>query len=169
MMVSVAGVEQESGCWVDGHWGQYGASRVLRIADELLSLTLWDECRATMVENGEDVEGVATDELPGGSDESVWYSDNALELLNAATIGGYWEWVDGELFLTPIGECSACGSSCEWDGEEWSDEDDERECPAASGGPHIIVPIGTPAQCEACESAAVDGEACAVSPDGQHV
>lgn len=35
-VITVKGKALDPGCYVDGHWGQYGSSRVLRIADDLL-------------------------------------------------------------------------------------------------------------------------------------
>lgn len=117
-----------SGCYVDGHWGQYGASRVLRIADDLLGTDYikqadkvreCEQCGAQeMVSDREHLssvgcmgdrsrthswvkpEGMMTDEYPSGEFVSD-LADEAEAELNAATDGGCWGWEDGEFFLRP--------------------------------------------------------------------
>ena len=118
-------VDLRSGCVIDGHWGQYGASRLLRECDDVLGTHLWEEARSELEklrdgETAEDwersmaedcLESIGTDEL-GGCEIVLEFADEAEQLLNAATTGGFWEWSDGEFFLveTAEGECATCGS-----------------------------------------------------------
>lgn len=99
------------GCWIDGHRGQYGARRVVEIADDLLGTDFgadWPvdddgselgSCGAT----GSPWAGVMGDDT---AEDIVDRSDRAESALNAATSSGYWEWCDGEFFL--IARCAAC-------------------------------------------------------------
>lgn len=96
--VNVNGEDAEVGCWVDGHWGQYGPDR-LEIIAEVLGLTLTEDERPTtwrrIAEN-------ATDHTEQQRAWDSYYAEAELILyrLNQVTEGGYWSWIDGELFLS---------------------------------------------------------------------
>lgn len=149
-----------AGCYVDGHWGQYGASRVLRIADDITGSTLYEDTASAMdAQHAEDVankekypcpasaDGIATDELPGCEIVSE-AADEAETALTAGTTGGYWGWHDGGFFLTETHECIQCGEMVEGQEGEWfAGVDswfagvDSYECAAsADGGPHKVSP-----------------------------
>lgn len=94
----------DAGCWIDGHWGQYGPSRLIEIA----------------VENGMvlDADDQAALAAYGYGHTRVWLikdhpftadwilsqgglADSAEEWLNEhiAPEGHHFEWSDGEFFL----------------------------------------------------------------------
>lgn len=102
-MPTVNGHTVETGCYVDGHWGQYGPSRVLSIADDLLGTNY---CLAALAEGAET--GIMTDEL-SADDAVLDLADEAEAALNNATDDGHaWGWYDGEFFL--------------WTVEDWEEE-----------------------------------------------
>lgn len=73
----------DAGCWVDGHWGQFGSSRVIQIAHEF---------------GWQDYLVVHPD------DEFIHdYADKAEEWMNnnVAPDGHSFGWYDGEWFLWP--------------------------------------------------------------------
>lgn len=113
MTITVNGETVEPGCYIDGWWGQYGASRVLSIADDFgipspFGRGWYVEAETAALiaalEDGEPRDAVYGIRVPDDEltfCETVgWMADEAESALNAATIGGVWEWVDGELFLT---------------------------------------------------------------------
>lgn len=93
----------EVGCYIDGHYGQYGADRLAEIADDLLGT----DHAATMARyRAEGDEG----------DVDAWearreLTDEIVDALNSATSGGYWEWCDGEFYLSAT-YCDDLGSQC---------------------------------------------------------
>lgn len=100
-VVLTNGQEVETGCYVDGHWGQYGTARVVEIATDLG----WDSpsdlelASRHMASSGPSMEpDITPDEfesLDGASDDAEVY-------LNSITPAGYsWGWSGGELFLWP--------------------------------------------------------------------
>ena len=109
-MPEINGQTYGPGCYVDGHWGQYGASRVLRIADDILGTTYWDDAAAAMLADHDPADpyssplptdGCMPDELPGCEIVSE-IADDAETALNDATPAGYmWHWYEGEFFLSP--------------------------------------------------------------------
>lgn len=98
----------DAGCWIDGHHGQYGIDKLASIFDALVGTTTDGKTFPEVVaglraeeDNGSDRAGDILGDL--------W--DELTDGLNDHTIGGYWEWIDGELFLT--------------DNDDLDDEDDE--------------------------------------------
>ncbi len=110
----------ETGCYVDGHWGQYGASRVLGIADDILGTNYSAEAAAAMLadpDSPDPSDGCMTDELPGCEIVSE-IADKAESALNDATPDGYlWHWYDGEFYLSPN-----CGQWADLDADDCTDE-----------------------------------------------
>lgn len=110
-MPDIKGTTYDVGCYVDGHWGQYGASRVLRIADDILGTNYWDDTQTAMLAHITPDEDY-TDEQCGigghtgelvGCEHTSWAADEAETALNDATPAGWmWHWHDGEFFLSPI-------------------------------------------------------------------
>lgn len=111
------GTECETGCVIDGHWGNYGLSRMLEITDDLLGTTFHDEAtatfaltRPTIITRNEDgtyayEDGpLPTDPWDGFTFEFLdEIADDAESALNDATPGGFlWHWHDGEFFASPI-------------------------------------------------------------------
>lgn len=128
----------EAGCYIDGHNGQYGPDRLAEIADGLLGT----DHAATMARyRAEGDEG----------DVDAWearreLTDEIVDALNSATSGGYWEWCDGEFYLSAT--CEECGG---YIGEEFTPDGAETcECVAHAAYPHDP---GTLYDCDACESA----------------
>jgi hypothetical protein len=86
----------EAGCWIDGHNGQYGIDRLASIFDDLVGTEVdgqtfgqFVQQLRTEIDRGNDRAGDTLGEL----------YDELTDGLNDHTIGGYWEWIDGELFL----------------------------------------------------------------------
>ena len=99
----------DAGCWVDGHWGQYGAARVIEIArdfgwDDAEAIDLATRHLASM--GPSTAEGLGEDEF----ETYVSASDDAETWLNehAAPDGYSFGWHDGEFFL--------------WSEADWSEE-----------------------------------------------
>lgn len=115
MTLTVNGQAAEPGCYVDGHWGQYGSDH---FADQLEGFglvipKLADARRATAVMNWCDERSASYSSPLGnvGFMAAEWHSDSydwLLNLANEATEGGYWEWYDGECFLRSY-ICPECG------------------------------------------------------------
>lgn len=76
----------DAGCWIDGHWGQFGSSRLIEIA----------ECYGFTFEPPTD------SDCPGDIAEQIYeIADEAENWLNAhvAPEGFYFGWYEGEFFL----------------------------------------------------------------------
>lgn len=110
---TVNGVECDTGCWGEGHRGQYLPDRVAEIYEELgLELKPEDDPRYWRK--------VADAEVEAGIGEwagaDAWQShsetcDRLVDLLNEVTEGDYqWGFHDGEFFLWP---------NTTWQEEEW--------------------------------------------------
>jgi hypothetical protein len=104
-IVDVNGHAVEPGCWVDGHWGQYGPDRLAEIADGLgwLPQSLEDDPRGLRV--------IADALSDAGYDHNYWErhieaADGIETWLNdhTATDGYSWGWYDGEFYLWPNDE-----------------------------------------------------------------
>jgi hypothetical protein len=99
------------GCWIDGHWGQYGTARMIEIAEEngwvdtaaeppfatLDGIKLAHRHLASM---GPSTSEPLTDEE---FDQMFWSADDAEAWLNdhIAPDGYRFLWNDGEFFLWP--------------------------------------------------------------------
>ena len=117
----VVGIDVDEGCQIEGSWGQYGAARCAEIADSLLGTAFVDEIptdedgrRYGTCGQGGPWSALMGDEV---AEAVIDVGERALAALNEATIGGAWEWVDGELFLTATCEKCECvpedGEMCE--------------------------------------------------------
>lgn len=98
-IITINGHNLDTGCYIGGHWGQYGPGRLLVLADDILGTTFYDDTVAETA--GTDDEkcdsGLPFSELVG------WSADEAESALNDATPDGYvWHWFDGEFFLSPM-------------------------------------------------------------------
>ena len=116
----------ELGCWIDGHWGQYGPDRLIAIAiAEGWELEGDDAALAQMAYARLDCIG-SRDDAPLATLIAAWVathadmetaidpegeiisficelSEEALEYLNSICPDGYlFHWHDGEMFLSPI-------------------------------------------------------------------
>ena len=98
--MKVNGAEADRGCYIEGHWGQYGTDRLADVAEQFgLEIPGGADPRIwrTVADNLED-------EGPTGESDRAWEqwadcADQIEQLLNNATEGGYWTWEDGEFFL----------------------------------------------------------------------
>lgn len=101
-IVNVNGHQVETGCWVEGHWGQYGPDR---LAEQVESLGWRPD--ATNDPRAWRVAAEEADEK-GLREHSLWeYHIEAMNdiesWLNEHTPDGFvWYWHDGEFFLAPI-------------------------------------------------------------------
>lgn len=91
--------ELEPGCYIDGHWGQYGPARLLQMAGEMGwksdVLPLAEKKLHSMAMGG-------TEEITEDEDERIDYAvDFAEEWLNdhMAPEGLYWFWYECEFYL----------------------------------------------------------------------
>lgn len=99
-MPTVAGQVVETGCWIDGHWGQYANDRLAEIADSHFDWmpTSWQDDPRRIRKSAEDSE-----DQPKSTD--LWElhheaGDLILDWLNAKTDNDHtWVWHDGELYL----------------------------------------------------------------------
>lgn len=113
MTLTVNGQPAEPGCYVDGHWGQYGPDH---LADQLEGFGLViprgiDPRRYRRIR--EWVEERSAYPYWDGVLANVYLAcmedDRELEnFANDATEGGFWEWYDGECFLRSY-ICPECG------------------------------------------------------------
>lgn len=103
MIVTINGIDCESGCWVDGHWGQYGPDHLADKIDGLIDIEPLDDPRVLR-------EIAVTTDAMGYHDAAIaWWeirsdaTNKLTERLNDVTPDGWiWDWVDGEFFLMPI-------------------------------------------------------------------
>lgn len=154
------------GCYIDGHWGQYAPDRLADLC-ESLGFNFQDNDLRKFRDEAEE-------------DSRLWdeyhdATDQLTDLLNDSTVGGYWEWSDGELFLeaaccdcrTPIREedmtCYECHppawicTDCTmWhtNADDTFQSDDCRQ--RAQSGPHFTVSSNEDtfswSQCDSCGS-----------------
>lgn len=101
--VLVNGHAVEPGCWVDGHWGQYGPDHLADKIDGIIDLEPLDDPRV--------LRQIAeiTEDMGYRDAASAWQeirseaTDKMTERLNEVTPDGWtWDWVDGEFFLMPL-------------------------------------------------------------------
>jgi len=94
-------IECDIGCWIDGHWGQYGPIRQIEITDEMLGTDFMGELPKVPEEfKAENTHSTYPEINMDELEEILWVSDRAEEALNAATPNGFsWGWYDGEYFL----------------------------------------------------------------------
>ena len=114
MTLTVNGQAAEPGCYVEGHWGQYGPDH---FADQLEGFGLEipkgiDPRRYRRIADWID-ERTAYSPLDGPLANAylaaVDVGNGELEdLANEHTEGGFWEWYDGEVFLRSY-ICPECG------------------------------------------------------------
>lgn len=98
----------EVGCWVEGHWGQYGGDHLADKIDHMFNIEPLDDPR--VLRQIAD----ATDEMGYTEAASGWWEirsdaiDTLEARLNDATPDGYsWGWHDGEFYL--------------WSNESWEE------------------------------------------------
>ena len=101
----------DAGCWIDGHWGQYGIARLVEIAEgmgyndaemiDYASRHLASMARSNTFGITDDEHEALTDSC---DDVEVWMNDHL------APEGFAFGWHDGEFFL--------------WSDEDWEAESD---------------------------------------------
>ena len=106
MSITLNGEPQEPGCYIGGHIGQYGLASLVEMVDKVLGTAFAGEFP-------KDQDGKLAGAYGGAgpwdignahTEACVEVADKAEAALNAATVGGYWRWVDGEFFLCPDGD-----------------------------------------------------------------
>ena len=93
---TVNGRTAKFGCYIDGHWGQYGIDRLPYVA-ELFGIDV--------SERPADFRVLADNAESGPEIDHYWDAYHAVAqdieyALNAATQGGLWSWIDGEFYLS---------------------------------------------------------------------
>lgn len=124
----------ETGCYVDGHWGNYALSRMLTIADDILGTDFYAQADKAWHETPEIVYNPETGQYEDGPkpDPSDTWDGFTFELLheiadeaetalnahayNAVGATVLWHWHDGEFFLSP------------WCGDDDDCTDDDCAC-----------------------------------------
>lgn len=106
--------ECDTGCWVDGHWGQYGGDHLADKIDHMFNIEPLDDPRVLRLI------AESTDEMGYTNAAASWWEirseaiDKLTDRLNEATPEGFvWDWVDGEFFLM-----ESCGDEENCDNEE---------------------------------------------------
>jgi hypothetical protein len=94
------GTSVELGCYIDGHWGQYGPDRLADVAESLLG---------DVATPAADTIRVARERIDAGDYDGDHLeilndaADELEQLLNGATPASFvWHWHDGEFFLSPL-------------------------------------------------------------------
>lgn len=105
----------DAGCWIDGHWGQYGTARLVQIAAAYGYVDHPSGALSAMTDLAEEhLASMGPSDSPGiTDDEHDALMDSADEVeawLNTyvAPTGHYFGWHDGEFFL--------------WSDEQWEDD-----------------------------------------------
>jgi len=94
--ISPALPEPEHGCLVDGHWGQYGVTRLIEIATEFgFPIDAADAAEVRKYNAGDDdMDPEHVYELADSVEQ--WLNDNI------AAEGSYFGWHDGEFFYSIV-------------------------------------------------------------------
>jgi len=151
MTITVNGFETEPGCYVDGHWGQYGGVHLLERAEEFdvthegVFCSKLAEIYAAWPRHSDGElagsYGADTDEITGpwaaiitcgaSTGQTVMeLSEEVLDLLNEHTVGGRWEWWEGECFLRETNGdgfemCPECRKAVP---DDWGEHGDAEAC-----------------------------------------
>ena len=91
----------ETGCWVDGHWGQYAVTQLIDIArNRGFEVSRTGELAISNYTSGYDVASSAEDDLV------VQLGDDALYFINDEVLpDGYRvDWYEGEVFCWTVDE-----------------------------------------------------------------
>lgn len=92
-----------AGCWVDGHWGQYGISRAIALAE---GYGYPDKDVIAIAHKHLASNGTFEEVTPDDYDTLVQVSDEVDEWMtnNVAPEGFYFGWHEGEWFLSDENE-----------------------------------------------------------------
>lgn len=93
----------EPGCFIDGHHGHYVLPMSIRLAMRHGYRPAFPGVESLVERYDMDWHEFSPQDFVDLTEAS----DDALEYLTGITEGGYWEWVDGELFLTADDEAEA--------------------------------------------------------------
>lgn len=112
------------GCWIDGHWGQYGIARMVELAkgygyadDEVINIAMrhLDECEHPHTDN--EISDDEHQNLSDAADEvEAWLNENV------ASDGFYFEWYEGEFFLRATFRVLADAeglTKLKWEGQDY--------------------------------------------------
>lgn len=97
-----------AGCWIDGHWGQYGCARLVELADSYgypgkADIADASDILASMGPSDHEADPEAWEHIHDAADSAEeWLNDNI------APEGYSFGWYDGEFFL--------------WSQASWDDE-----------------------------------------------
>jgi hypothetical protein len=108
--VLVHGVECIPGCWVDGHWGQYGPDHLADKAEGIWTPESWADDPRQIRGIIDYIENTGYDKYPEVRNlvGAFWElateaTDKIEEFLNSGTPEGWvFHWSDGEFYLSPI-------------------------------------------------------------------
>jgi hypothetical protein len=93
----VNGQEADPGCYIAGHWGQYGMDRVADVCEQFdIAVGIENDTRHW---RSRYEEALSQAEADRHWEDLVQSADHLEERLNEQTEGGYWEWEGGEFFL----------------------------------------------------------------------
>lgn len=109
MTLTVNGQPADPGCYVEGHWGQYGPDH---LADQLegFGVSIGRQADPRFARRVADRCFNDFPDLEADAWERYHYASDSLETVAAgATEGGYWEWHEGECFLRSY-VCPECGN-----------------------------------------------------------
>ncbi len=95
----------ETGCYIDGHWGQYGTARIIEIAHDFgwVDVEASELAAKHLASMGPSTSPDLTDDehdrlIDAADDAEAWLNDNAADDEH------YWGWHDGELFYNHISD-----------------------------------------------------------------
>lgn len=110
MTITVNEHQADCGCYIAGHWGQYGIDRLADVCEQFgIEVPEDDDPRVWRTRADSDEPVVERLNSPLGTqtlkpedcwDRHMWAGDDLETRLNNVTKGGYWTWEDGEFFLT---------------------------------------------------------------------
>lgn len=113
--IDINGAACESGCWVDGSWGQYAPDHFANKVDGLITIEPLNDPRI-LRQFAEHLEACGPSSARAAENLWEWHTESADKLmarLNELTPGCWsFQWQDGEIRL---------GRYCDWDDTDLDD------------------------------------------------